>query len=129
MYDSGKIIAGLLIFFALLSFPFWYTLASGKAGYEPVLEKAAKGDTCVMDPQEMKSEHMTLLNKWRDLVVREGVRVWETEEGVQYQMSLTNTCLDCHESKEKFCDQCHNYLGVDPFCWECHIDPETVEDN
>ena len=33
MYDKGKILAGLFIFFGVLSFPFWYTVAKGKAGY------------------------------------------------------------------------------------------------
>jgi hypothetical protein len=32
--------------------------------------------------------------------------------------------MDCHSDKTKFCDQCHNYLSVNPYCWDCHIAPE-----
>jgi hypothetical protein len=32
--------------------------------------------------------------------------------------------MDCHSNKSKFCDQCHNYVDVDPFCWDCHIEPK-----
>jgi hypothetical protein len=39
-------------------------------------------------------------------------------------MSLTNTCLDCHPNKDTFCDRCHNYMAVSPYCWDCHIVPE-----
>jgi hypothetical protein len=37
-------------------------------------------------------------------------------------MSLSNTCLDCHSNKAEFCDRCHNYASVSPYCWDCHID-------
>jgi hypothetical protein len=37
---------------------------------------------------------------------------------------LQNTCLNCHNNKSKFCDQCHNYAEVTPYCWECHIEPK-----
>lgn len=127
MYDKGKILTGLVIFFALLSFPFWYTVASGKRGYYPEREKAAKGDQCVLETSEMIPKHMELLNDWRDLAVREGVRVHVTEDGRKFNMSLTNTCLDCHPNKDRFCDRCHDYLGVKPFCWDCHVNPKEIE--
>ncbi|MGD8893899.1 MAG: menaquinol oxidoreductase, partial [Desulfobacterales bacterium] len=38
-----------------------------------------------------------------------------------------NTCLDCHEEKAEFCDKCHNYASVSPYCWECHIDPKETK--
>jgi hypothetical protein len=124
MYDKGKILAGLVIFFGVLSYPFWYTVASGNAGYYPEVEKAAHGTECFRDKQEMISTHMELLNEWRDEVVREGKREQITIVDKKYDKSLTNACLYCHENKDKFCDQCHNYLGVDPFCWDCHVDPK-----
>jgi hypothetical protein len=34
------------------------------------------------------------------------------------------TCLECHSNKTKFCDQCHNYLDVQPYCWDCHLVPK-----
>jgi hypothetical protein len=42
-------------------------------------------------------------------------------------MSLTGTCLDCHSDKEKFCDACHTYSAVDPYCWDCHVIPEEAK--
>ena len=127
MYDKGKILFGLLIFFGLLSIPLWYTVGQGSSDYVPELDKAVRGDTCVMaDVAEMRANHMDLLNEWRDLAVREGVRTHTTEDGRKFTMSLTNTCLDCHKSKAGFCDKCHDYLGVTPYCWECHVVPEDL---
>ena len=139
MYDKGKIIAGLVIFFGLLSFPFWYTVATGNAGYDPgpeIVEELEKlreerGATlnCMLPADEMRTNHMDLLNEWRDLAVREGVREYKTEDGASYPMSLTNNCLDCHKSKKNFCDKCHDYMGVTPYCWDCHVIPEDLEVN
>ena len=69
---------------------------------------------------------MDLLNTWRDEVVRDGIRFEDGIDGNRYEKSLSNTCLGCHLSKEKFCDRCHNYVGVEPYCWECHIIPEEL---
>ena len=124
MYDKSKILAGLVIFFGVLSFPFWYTVASGNAGYYPEVEKAAHGTHCFREKQTMISTHMELLNEWRDDVVRDGKREQITIDDRKYDKSLTNACLYCHENKDKFCDQCHDYLGVDPYCWDCHVDPK-----
>jgi hypothetical protein len=35
MYDSGKIITGLVIFGGLVTFPIWYNALTGKTGYVP----------------------------------------------------------------------------------------------
>jgi hypothetical protein len=127
MYNTGKILTGLLIFLVLITFPIWYNLANGKAGYRPELEKAVKGTQCVRETDYMISHHMDLLNEWRDQVVREDERFEAGVGGVVYERSLTNTCLDCHADKSKFCDQCHTYLGVSPYCWSCHVDPKELE--
>lgn len=128
MYDKGKILAGLVIFFGLLSFPLWYTTAKGKAGYMPELEKAAKGKHCVLPTEEIRAGHMQLLNDWRDEAVREGDRVFRAWDGSTCVKSLTRTCLGCHRSKERFCDRCHDYMAVDPYCWNCHVAPEEAEE-
>lgn len=126
MYDSGKIILGLLIFLVLITFPIWYNVAGGKATYKPVLEPAAKGTQCVADSVWMRDHHMDLLDDWRETVVREGKRLHKGIDGKLYDMSLTHTCLDCHQDKSQFCDKCHNYLSVEPYCWDCHVDPKEV---
>ncbi len=127
MYDAGKVIIGLVVFLALITFPTWYNVATGKADYVPELAKATKGEACVADVEYMKASHMDLLNEWRDVVVREGKRVYTAPDGRKFNMSLTATCLDCHTDHENFCRKCHLYMGVDPYCWDCHIIPEEMK--
>jgi hypothetical protein len=126
MYDKGKVIIGLLIFLVLVSAPFWYNFSTGRASSVPVLERPARGDECVRDSAYMVHNHMDLLNEWRDDVVRRGDRFETGNDGTKYEKSLTNTCLSCHVSKERFCDRCHNYVGVQPYCWDCHVNPEEL---
>ena len=129
IYDKGKVMAGLVIFVILISFPFWYNL--GKAAPAPELiltEKAKAAKECVRPTNIMKAEHMQLLDVWRDTVVRIGKRTYVNSRGNAYNMSLTKTCLDCHSNKTEFCDRCHNYASVSPYCWDCHIDnPKELE--
>ena len=124
MYDSGKIIAGLIIFLGLITFPFWRNLASGEAPQVPDLKIITEADECVAPTEYMRSSHMALLNEWRDLVVREGNRVYVASNGKEHPMSLSNGCMSCHPNKTEFCDACHNYVGVTPICWDCHIEPK-----
>ncbi|MDJ0763342.1 MAG: sulfate reduction electron transfer complex DsrMKJOP subunit DsrJ [Myxococcota bacterium] len=124
MYDGPKIIAGLIVFLVLALFPFWYTAASGQGGVRPD-PKLPEGKTaCVASKEYMNPYHMDMLDDWRDLVVRDGHRMVATRDGEKVEMSLTKTCMDCHANKETFCDECHTYLGVDPYCWDCHIEPK-----
>jgi len=123
MKDKKKILAGLVIFIAAVSFPFWFNL--GKAAPAPELELTAKAKaakSCVMTTEYMKAEHMQLLDVWRHNVVRGGERMFVNPEGKLFKMSLSNTCLDCHSNKKEFCDRCHDYASVRPYCWDCHID-------
>ncbi len=123
MYDAPKVLLGLVIFFVLITFPIWYNAAGGTADYVPELAKPVKGTTCVAEVSYMRTTHMDLLNEWRDEVVRNNARVYVAPDGVKYNKSLTRTCLDCHSDKEGFCDKCHDYLKVDPYCWDCHVVP------
>ena len=123
MKDKKKILAGLVVLIAAFTFPFWYNL--GKAAPAPELElteKAKAAKTCIMPTAFMKAEHMQLLDVWRHNVTRNGERMFVNAEGKLFNMSLSNTCLDCHSNKEKFCDRCHDYASVRPYCWDCHID-------
>ncbi|MEE9442324.1 MAG: sulfate reduction electron transfer complex DsrMKJOP subunit DsrJ [candidate division Zixibacteria bacterium] len=126
MYDSGKVIIGLVIFLILITFPMWYNVATGEAENVPELEKPVKGDACVADTEYMRSFHMDVLNQWRDAVVRDGQRIYTAPDGRKFNMSLTHTCLDCHASRKNFCEKCHTYLKVTPYCWDCHTVPEEV---
>jgi len=70
---------------------------------------------------------MDLLNEWRDQVVRENDRYEIGSDGVRFERSLSNTCLNCHVNKDKFCDKCHDYMGVQPYCWDCHLVPKEIQ--
>jgi hypothetical protein len=177
MYDSGKVITGLVIALVILTFPIWWNFgASPPPAPEPIISaKAQAAGQCVLPARYMKTSHMQILDDWRNLVVRDGIRYTVVEEkeggkriemtvikegrtilrntlldipfigqvremvdgqgvglhvqakGKRYEMSLQNTCMDCHDSKVKFCDQCHDYVEVNPFCWDCHLPPQEDE--
>ncbi|MFH1726528.1 MAG: sulfate reduction electron transfer complex DsrMKJOP subunit DsrJ [Elusimicrobiota bacterium] len=127
MHDTGKILAGLLVFLALVSFPFWYNAASGKGAYKPEPKLPVGEKRCVAPREYMKSFHMDLLNTWRDEVVREGKREYVAHDGKKYDKSLSRTCMSCHTSRKDFCLRCHEYAGVTPYCWDCHVEPKDTE--
>lgn len=128
MYDGGKIIVGLIIGLGLLLSPFLYNAGKATKAPEPQLTaKAKEAKMCVADTNFMTTKHMQLLDRWRDEVVRKGERYYRSAEGKVYYKSLQVTCLDCHSNKTKFCDECHNYMAVVPYCWECHIAPKEKE--
>lgn len=132
MYNSGKILLGILIFLILFTSPFWYSKATGQADYYPNPEIATKGlpglDRCVMDTDYMRSSHMDLLNTWRHDVVRRGERIFTNPDGKQFMKSLTKTCMKCHYNKAQFCDKCHDFMAVgEPDCWNCHVEPKQQE--
>jgi len=126
MYDAGKIIIGLIVFLIIITFPVWYNVAMGNATYFPQLEYPADAEQCVADSAYIRASHMDLLNTWRDQVIRQGIRIYHAPDGREFEMSLSNTCMKCHNNKEEFCDKCHNYLAVDPYCWDCHIEPKEL---
>jgi hypothetical protein len=127
--DRGKIYFGLGCFVILMLFPIWYNVAGGRATYRPEVQKPTGGEKdCVAPVEYMKANHMNLLNTWRDYYVREGARgrMWTAPGGREFRMSLTETCLKgCHTNKAEFCDKCHNYVGVNPYCFDCHLIPKA----
>ncbi len=124
MYDGGKIIAGLVLFAAFALFPFFWSNAMGTEAGAPELAKAKPGTQCVQAKETMREGHMQILNRWRDEVVRSGDHYFTGEDGLVHEKSLTNTCLDCHGERAQFCDKCHAYAGVAPYCWDCHVTQE-----
>ena len=124
MSSSVKVIAGLIVFLCLITFPIWYNVVGGKASYTPELKIISEEKSCVESKEFMRMEHMQLLDDWRNSVVRKNKRTYIAHDGKEHDMSLTNTCLKCHSNKTEFCDQCHNYLEVTPTCWNCHNVPE-----
>lgn len=138
LYDGGKILVGLLVFIGIATFPFYYNI--GKVNKKPELktdtpaiqewEKLYGKKECVESKEYMRAEHMQLLNNWRDSVVRQMDRQYVSmTSGKRFDMSLQNGCLHCHSNKKHFCDQCHNYMAVTPYCFDCHIQPTEKEEN
>ena len=127
MNDKNKIITGLIIFIVIITFPFWYNMGKASPVPEPKLtDKAKAAKECVEPKEYMKAEHMQILDIWRDSVVREANRVYINEKGKKFNMSLStgdDSCMGCHSNKADFCDKCHDYASVRPYCWDCHIEP------
>ena len=126
MYNGSKIIVGLIVFAGIVTFPFIYNLGKVNAKPEPKIDTSViqqlKEKNCIESKEFMKANHMQLLNKWRDMVVRNGKRVYVNSKGEKYEISLQNTCLKCHSNKKEFCDECHNYMSVKTHCWNCHLE-------
>ena len=124
MSDRAKAITGLAIFLVLLAFPMWQTLGAAGDTDRPELELPEDEASCVEETAYMSARHMELLSQWRDAVVREGEQEYTSTAGKTYTMSLTGTCMDCHDNREDFCTRCHDYVNVAPGCWSCHVEPE-----
>jgi hypothetical protein len=130
IYNGGKIFIGLIIFGALVAFPFYLNMGKDKATAEPgikidtpeILKLEVK--QCIEPKEYMRANHMKILDTWRDSVVRNGDSDSVRVSGRIFEKSLQNGCLKCHSNKEDFCDKCHGYLDVKPTCWECHIAPK-----
>ncbi len=125
MNNNGKIYTGLAIFLIILLFPFWYNLGRTAPKPDPIVSARAKklgNGACVMSTAWIRDNHMLLLNDWRNHAVRDGERVFVNSKGQDFTVSLSNTCLNCHNNADKFCDRCHDYASARPYCWECHIE-------
>ena len=100
-------------------------IASGLAWSESRVAKPtvtidpARG-ACVAPPEEMRRNHMAMLQHQRDRTLRLG------ERGAKVTL---NGCINCHAgkasgtvigSRTEFCEGCHAYAGVKLDCFECH---------
>ena len=92
----------------------------------PTVQKASdEGAKCIEPTHEMRRNHMNYILHERDETMHEGVR---NEPG-----SLA-ACIDCHiepneqgvvvdhDSKDHFCNGCHQYASVQIDCFQCHAD-------
>lgn len=125
MYNKRYIIPGVIFFVIVFTFPFWFNM-TGAQFKRPAVLLPADEKECVEPVAFMRSEHMRILNEWRDAALREGKRSYTATNGRIWEVSLQNTCMKCHTDKSRFCDTCHNANSVTPYCWDCHIAPETA---
>lgn len=127
MYNAKFIVPGLIIFAGLFTSPFWLNAFSDEYK-RPELALPANEKECIEPAEYMRAEHMQILNTWRDEALREGKRTYVASNGKTWEISLQNTCMNCHSDKEKFCDTCHTSNSVDgPYCWDCHVAPKGNE--
>jgi hypothetical protein len=125
MYNKKTVIPGLAIFVILVTLPVWFNGLS--AGPVPKPELPPGGEkACVAPASEMRDTHMQLLNEWRDDVLRNGNRQYVKVGNKEYRKGLQMACMECHSNKEKFCDTCHEYASVKPYCWDCHLSPQVA---
>jgi len=131
MNDTPKIITGLALFVVLITSPVWINLAGSREAAKLDVVYATKDipgrEKCVRETPYMTEQHMNLLNQWRDQAVRKNQRVDIAPDGRKFNKSLTHTCMDCHSNKTEFCDRCHDYFKVSPYCWDCHTVPDSSE--
>ena len=128
--SKGLPMTVIIVFVAMMLSPMLMNLAGGKADVpKPELPKFEK--ECVESAAYMRANHMSLLDTWRNDVVRDGEREYvphvKRDNMGPYDKSLTRTCLKCHNNKTKFCDRCHTYAGVKPYCWTCHVVPKEAK--
>jgi hypothetical protein len=126
MHDTGKVMAGLVVFLAIVTSPMWYRLVEGGEAGAPELRAVKDSTECVADTAYMRVLHMDLLDNWRDEAVRDGDRLYVGLGGTKHEKSLSGTCMNCHSNREEFCGRCHDYVGAEPYCWDCHLEPEVT---
>jgi hypothetical protein len=126
MQNGFAIIAGLIIFIGMITAPFAVGTMT-KEYKQPELKMPVGEKECIESKEFMRTEHMQLLNDWRDWALRDGKRVYTNHAGKEFVISLQNTCMKCHNNKADFCDKCHTDAGVSPYCWDCHVQPEGLK--
>jgi len=123
MYDGGKIITGLIVFLAIAAFPFYINFGKANVKPAPDLNNAAISELevkkCIEPVDFMRANHMKLLRGWMEDLEEKDIDTYTATDGKEYDASFS-TCMECHESKANFCDRCHTYAAVKPYCWQCH---------
>ena len=133
MRNKTNIVVGVLVFLLVVTSPIWLNLGKNAEASEvevsydtPAINALSEEDRhCIYDTKYMRENHMEILHQWKVQVVRDGNRTVVTPDGEEYEMSLQNTCLECHSNYDEFCEKCHDANGVDPNCWTCHTNSST----
>ena len=116
---SSKTALLMVVIAVVLLSPFAYSVVSslfaqGAERPDVFLEKPdPEHEKCVRETTYMRYHHWELLREIREEVVRYGKR---GEVGLFM-------CKDCHTSRERFCNRCHNAVSAYPDCYGCHYYP------
>ena len=122
MYNAKFIWPGIILFVVLFTSPFWLNVGSSEYK-RPEIALPQTEKECIEARDFMAAEHMQMLDTWRDMALREEKREYVSTSGKVWEISLQNTCMSCHANKVDFCDKCHDANSVDPYCWDCHVEP------
>ena len=114
---SRNIIIGIAVLVIVFTYPFWNAAIGSPAVPElPIPQE----EQTIGYAEYKRANHMQILDDWKTSVVRDGDRMYMSEQGIAYMMSLQNSCLECH-NVQQFCDACHNFADVSLNCWTCHV--------
>ena len=115
---SGQVRLAVMLT-ALVLVPFGYSVVNRLVPTDTTpagvfLERPpAQYKSCVKATDYMRYHHWELLRGTREEVVRYGIRG---------EIALSK-CRECHESRERFCNQCHDAVSLTPDCFQCHYYP------
>ena len=131
LYHAKYILPALGVFLVGVTVPIWHGLAERGPGFQE--PPNPKGERCIESKTFMCEQHMRLLLRWRDEVVRDNDRIYTATDGRKWQKSL-KTCMGCHGHTDAqgkpttaavACNQCHGYVNAKLDCWNCHYDSAT----
>ncbi|UCD25141.1 MAG: hypothetical protein JSW51_04230 [Gemmatimonadota bacterium] len=120
--NTGRFVAAAVL---IILVPFVYGLVrpvttSGETDARLFLERPdEEHEECVRETTYMRFQHMELLKQTREDVIRHGIRGEITLSG----------CRECHTSRERFCNKCHDAASLILDCFGCHYYPEPGEEN
>ncbi len=114
-----------ILVYALTGFGLLSTSAVAETPFPTIHEPTDESVKCIQPEDVMRREHMNYILHERDETMHEGIR--------GEPKSLAN-CINCHvepdengeiagiETKEHFCNACHQYAAVQIDCFQCHAD-------
>jgi hypothetical protein len=120
MLDSNRNVIVVVILALIILGPIGYygILSASGDQADPFLERPdEKYQECIRETTYMRFNHWVLLKEIREQVMRDGNR----------EEIVLKNCKDCHTSRARFCDQCHNTVSLTPDCFDCHNYPEYPE--
>ena len=126
--NKNRLVAlGLILFVLLFTFPVLMNLGKSVAKTQPpamLQDQKAMQELAdklgVKNIDEFRERHKQVLAEWKDIVVRDGKRVYVTKDGREIPISLQNLA-----SQPQYCSDCQDYAGIEiPNCWTCHVEPK-----
>jgi hypothetical protein len=114
---SNKTVVAAMVIIIMIPIVYSAVFSAVTQGPQPFLERPdAKYENCIKDTEYMRFHHMDYLKEVREEYVRYGIR---DADGLM-------SCQQCHPSRDRFCNRCHNTVDLNIDCFGCHYYPETA---